>query len=84
MKDFGKAVRGRLSEAGCVFLRRGKGDHDIWATPEGTPIVVPVKDQVPPYGERHLEGRWTAEGVLTPRAFRVGSGEGIERLAEAQ
>ena len=60
MKDFGKAVRGRLSEAGCVFLRRGKGDHDIWATPEGKPIVVPVK----------IKSRHTANGILKDAGLR--------------
>jgi hypothetical protein len=29
MKGFGKEVRDRLSEAGCKFVRHGKGDHDI-------------------------------------------------------
>jgi hypothetical protein len=29
VKDFGKPVRDTLSEAGCAFHRRGKGDHDI-------------------------------------------------------
>ena len=32
VNDFGKAVRARLSEADCVFLPRGKGDHDLWIT----------------------------------------------------
>ena len=43
MKDFGKAVRAKLSEAGCVFLRRGKGDHDVWTTAAGKRLVVPVQ-----------------------------------------
>jgi hypothetical protein len=43
MKDFGKAVRAKLSEAGCVFLRRGKGDHDVWTTAAGERLVVPVQ-----------------------------------------
>ena len=28
-----KAVRKALSESGCQFIRRGKGDHDIWHSP---------------------------------------------------
>ena len=63
MNDFGKAVRSKLSEAGCAFLRRGKGDHDIWTTPEGKRIVVPVQ----------IKSRHTANGILKdaglPKAF---------------
>jgi hypothetical protein len=54
MKDFGKAVRLKLSEAGCVFMRHGKGDHDIWATADGKRLVVPVS----------IKSRHTANGIL--------------------
>ena len=54
MTDFGAAVRGKLSEAGCAFLRRGKGDHDIWTNPQGKRIVVPVR----------IKSRHTANGIL--------------------
>jgi len=43
MRDFGKPVRAKLSEAGATFLRHGKGDHDIWITPGGKRIGVPVQ-----------------------------------------
>jgi len=33
MADFEKAVRKILRENGCYFVRRGKGDHDIWYSP---------------------------------------------------
>ena len=63
MNDFGKAVRARLSEADCVFLGRGKGDHDIWITEQGRRIVVPVQ----------IKSRHTANGILKdaglPKAF---------------
>lgn len=58
MKDFGKPVRDRLNNVGCSFLRRGKGDHDIWTTPEGKRIVVPVR-------ERHSEGSGPFQGFLS-------------------
>lgn len=54
MKDFGKAVRDQLMSVGCHFLRRGKGDHDIWITMEGKRIVVPVP----------IKSRHTANGIL--------------------
>lgn len=63
MKDFGKPVRLKLTEAGAVFLRHGKGDHDIWTTREGKRLVVPVQ----------IRSRHTANGVLKdaglPKAF---------------
>jgi predicted RNA binding protein YcfA (HicA-like mRNA interferase family) len=33
MKGYGKKVREILEKHGCYFLRRGKGDHDIWHSP---------------------------------------------------
>ncbi|MDR0445743.1 MAG: type II toxin-antitoxin system HicA family toxin [Oscillospiraceae bacterium] len=33
MAAYEKVVREILSENGCYFLRRGKGDHDIWHSP---------------------------------------------------
>jgi predicted RNA binding protein YcfA (HicA-like mRNA interferase family) len=63
VNDLGKAVRARLSEADCVFLRRGKGDHDIWIAEQGRRIVVPVQ----------IKSRHTANGIPKdaglPKAF---------------
>jgi len=33
MAEYEKRVRKLLAEHGCVFVRRGKGDHDIWFSP---------------------------------------------------
>lgn len=33
MAEYEKAVREILSQNGCSFVRRGKGDHDIWHSP---------------------------------------------------
>lgn len=33
MAEYEKKVRDILSENGCSFQRRGKGDHDIWYSP---------------------------------------------------
>lgn len=33
MAEYEKAVRNILSENDCAFVRRGKGDHDIWYSP---------------------------------------------------
>ncbi len=63
MNEFGKAVRTKLTEAGCAFLRHGKGDHDIWTTAAGKRIVVPAQ----------IKSRHTANGILKdaalPKAF---------------
>jgi len=33
MAEYEKAVRDTLKRNGCKFVRRGKGDHDIWHSP---------------------------------------------------
>lgn len=33
MAEYEKAVRDILSFNACVFVRHGKGDHDIWYSP---------------------------------------------------
>lgn len=33
MAEYEKKVRKILSERGCIFVRHGKGDHDIWHSP---------------------------------------------------
>lgn len=33
MPSFENEVRKALREAGCTFVRQGKGDHEIWQSP---------------------------------------------------
>jgi len=33
MAEYEKKVRKALSDNSCYFVRRGKGDHDIWYSP---------------------------------------------------
>lgn len=33
MAEYEKKVRMLLKQNGCSFVRRGKGDHDIWYSP---------------------------------------------------
>lgn len=33
MAEYEKKVRSILSQNACVFVRHGKGDHDIWYSP---------------------------------------------------
>ncbi len=63
MNDFSPAVIALLLKAGFVLARRGKGDHSIYAHPDGRRTVVDAK----------IKSRHTANGVLKqaglPKAF---------------
>jgi predicted RNA binding protein YcfA (HicA-like mRNA interferase family) len=55
VNDYGKAVRELLKTNGCSFLRHGRGDHDVWTSPNASkPFTVPVK----------IKSRHTANGIL--------------------
>jgi len=55
MAEFEKTVRKILSEHGCTFVRRGKGDHDIWYSPI-TKQTFPVDSKI--------KSRHTANAVM--------------------
>ncbi len=55
MAEYEKKVRELLSRNGCYFLRRGKGDHDIWFSPI-TNLAITV-DGV-------IKSRHTANGIM--------------------
>ena len=64
MRGYGWLVRDRLAEGGCWFVRHGKGDHDVWSSPQvETPFTVPV----------NIDSRHTVNKVLKdagmPEAF---------------
>jgi hypothetical protein len=48
-------VRAILDAAGCYFVRRGKGDHDIWYSPI-TQKPFPVDSKI--------KSRHTANGIM--------------------
>ena len=55
MAEYEKKVRAVLSERGCVFVRHGKGDHDIWYSPlTGTHFPVDHK----------IKSRHTANAIM--------------------
>jgi hypothetical protein len=33
MADYKRELKALLKEAGCYFVREGKGDHEIWYSP---------------------------------------------------
>lgn len=48
-------VKAILREHGCVFLQSGKGDHEVWLSPNATrPVIVDGK----------IMSRHAANGVL--------------------
>ena len=55
MADYEKAVRDKLKEHGCHFVRHGKGDHDIWFSPI-TNINVIVDSKI--------KSRYTANAIM--------------------
>lgn len=55
MAEFEKKVREILKKNGCVFLRHGKGDHDIWYSPINNHNVVV---------DGKIKSRYTANEIL--------------------
>jgi HicA-like toxin of HicAB toxin-antitoxin system len=65
LKDYGKPLRQLLTEAGCRFLRQGRGDHEIWVSPKtDKPFTVPVT--IP---SRHLANKILTKDAGLPKAF---------------
>ncbi|MDD2235401.1 MAG: type II toxin-antitoxin system HicA family toxin [Desulfitobacteriaceae bacterium] len=50
-----KKLKQLLREAGCSYVRHGKGDHQIWYSP-----VTKINFVV----DTHIKSRHTANGVL--------------------
>lgn len=55
MADFAPDVRAILDQAGCYFVRHGKGDHDIWYSP--------ITDKRFPVDSK-IKSRHTANGIM--------------------
>jgi len=55
MSDYAGELKKYLREAGCIFERQGKGDHEIWFSPI-TKIRFVVDSQI--------KSRHTANAVL--------------------
>ena len=55
MAEYEKKVRDILKANGCIFIRRGKGDHDIWYSPvTNTNVAVDGK----------IKSRFTANAIM--------------------
>lgn len=54
-RTFDRELRRILTDAGCFFVRKGKGDHEIWKSPvNGRHFTV----------DRGVTSRHTANGTL--------------------
>lgn len=55
MAEYEKEVRKILLQNHCVFVRHGKGDHDIWYSPiTGRNITVDTR----------IKSRYTANAIM--------------------
>ena len=55
MKSFTPELKRILEEAGCYFVRQGRGDHEIWESP-----ISKIRFTV----DNKILSRHTANGVL--------------------
>lgn len=61
MAEYEKRVRDILARNGCTFVRRGKGDHDIWYSPiTCRSVTVDTK----------IKSRHTANAILKQSGIR--------------
>jgi HicA toxin of bacterial toxin-antitoxin, len=61
MKSFTPELKNILKQAGCTFLREGRGDHEIWESPiSGIRFTV----------DNNIKSRHTANGVLKQAGLR--------------
>jgi hypothetical protein len=53
--NYTRLVKDKLDEAGCWFVRQGRGDHEIWQSPiNGLRFTV----------DSNIKSRHTANGTL--------------------
>ncbi len=55
MSSYTREVRDYLTQAGCYFVRHGKGDHDVWFSPITNRHVTV---------DHKIRSRHTANGIL--------------------
>jgi hypothetical protein len=61
VNDFYPLVKRLLLDAGCIFIRNGKGDHEVWSSPfSDRPFTV----------DRRIKSRHTANAILKQAGLR--------------
>ncbi|HLY59007.1 MAG TPA: type II toxin-antitoxin system HicA family toxin [Stellaceae bacterium] len=63
MGPFTRELRRRLREAGFVFEREAKGDHEIWSHPDGRRVTIDIGTR-----SRHTANKILKDAGL-PKAF---------------
>ena len=62
-ENYSRRVKKILRKSGCVFVRQGRGDHEIWETPKGTRFMV----------DNNIKNRtwanYTLKAASLPKAF---------------
>jgi predicted RNA binding protein YcfA (HicA-like mRNA interferase family) len=61
MKDYTNAVRDILTKHSWKFVRHGKGDHDIWKSPDGKKTAVV---------DGAIKSRHLANGILSKAGLK--------------
>ena len=64
MNDFAPAVKEILRKSGCEFVRKGRGDHEMWKSPiseKSFPVDSKIKS-------RHMANAILKQAGL-PKAF---------------
>ncbi len=63
--NFTPRVKAFLREHGCVFVRQGKGDHEIWSSPiSGRRFMVDNHIRSRHWGEPHAQAGGPAQALL--------------------
>ena len=57
-------VKAILTENGCTFVRRGKGDHEIWQSP-----VTKRRPMADNFLKSRHWANWTPKRAGLPKAF---------------
>jgi predicted RNA binding protein YcfA (HicA-like mRNA interferase family) len=61
--SFTRELKKKLKEGGCWFVRQGRGDHEVWESPNGQRFTV----------DNDIKSKHTANGTLKdaglPKAF---------------
>lgn len=62
MVGYTRELKRILSDNGCEFFRAGKGDHEIWKTPDGKSFTVDANIK-----SRHTANKTLSDAGLTKK-----------------
>jgi hypothetical protein len=56
-------IKRLLSEAGCYFVRQGRGDHEIWHSPKTGRFMMDNKIKTRRWALERIPIEWNISGV---------------------